>query len=92
MLHKDDGCNYILSLLVAVPSVTEKLTTTSEGRVVLEGVMFNIMGRITSTTSSSTTFPGNGCKNVKSIATVNHGFVDAENRPSYMILLKNVYM
>ena len=91
MLHKDDGCNYILSLLVAVPPVTENLTTTSEGREASEGMMFTIMRRITSTTSSSTAYPGNGCKNVKSIATINHGFVDAENRPSYMILLKNAY-
>ena len=82
----------MLSLLVAVPPVTENLTTTSEGREVSEGMMFTIMGRITSTTSSSTAHPGNGCKNVKSIATIYHGFVDAENRPSYMILLRNVYM
>ena len=89
MLYKDDGCNYILSLLVAVPPVTEKLTTTSEGREALEGMMFTIMGRIISTTSSSTTFPGKGCKNAKSIATIDHGCVCAENRSSYMILLKN---
>ena len=80
MLYKDDGCNYMISLLVAVPSVTEKLTTTSEGREALEGTMFTIMGRITSTTSSSTAYPGNGRKNVKSIATINHGYVYAENR------------
>ena len=89
VLHKDDDCNYILSLLVAVPPVTEKLTTTSEGRGASEGMKFTIMGRIISTTSSSTTLPGNGCKNAKSIATINHECVCAENRSSYMILLKN---
>ena len=45
----DEGYNYmyvLLSLLVAVPPATEKLTTTSEGREALEGMMFTIMGRI----------------------------------------------
>ena len=70
----------MISLLVAVPPVAENLTTTSEGREALEGMMFTIMGRITSPTSSSTAYPGNGRKNVKSIATINHGYVYAENR------------
>ena len=75
--------NYVyvlLSLLVAVPPVTEKLTTTSKGREALEGMMFTIMGRIIST-SSFTTSPGNGCENIKStVKSINHGCVDAENR------------
>ena len=87
MLYKDDGCNYILSLLVAVPPVTEKLTTTSWGRRAFEGMMFTIIGRTTSTTSSSTAYPGNGCMNIKSTATIKHWCVDAENRSSYMIPL-----
>ena len=82
-LYKDDGCNYILPLLFAVPPVTKKLTATSEGSGASEGVMFTIMGRMTSSKSSSTTYPGNGCKNVKSIATIIHGCVYAENRSSY---------
>ena len=55
VLYKDDCCDYMISLLVAVPSVTEKLTTTSKGRGASEGMMFTIMGRIISTTSSSAT-------------------------------------
>ena len=66
-----DDYNYVyvlLSLLVAVPPVTEKLTTTSKGREAPEGTMSTIMGRIISTSASSTIFPGRGCKNIKEIA------------------------
>ena len=77
------GYNYVyalLSLLVAVPPVTEKLSTTSKGREALEGTMFTIIGRVIST-SSPTTFPGNGCKNMKSIAeTIEQECVDDQKR------------
>ena len=73
-------CTTIL-LLVAVPPVTENLTTTSWGREALGGMIFIMMVRIIPTSASSTTSPGNGCKNIKSTAeAINHGCVDAESR------------
>ena len=71
----------ILSLLVAVPPVTEKLTTTSKGREALGGTVFIIVRkRIIPTSASFTTSPGSGCRNINSIAaTINHGCVDTEN-------------
>ena len=90
----DDGYNSVyvlLSLLVAVPPVTEKLTTTSEGREALEGMMFIIMGRVIST-SSPTTSPGNGRKNIKSIVeAIKQECVDDQKRYSYVILSKGLY-
>ena len=92
MLYKDDGCNYMLSLLVAVPPVTEKLTTTSEGREASEGMIFTIMGRIISTTSSCTAYPGNGCMNIKSTATINHRVcMQRTDQVTNMKPLKNAY-
>ena len=44
-----DDYNYVyvlLSLLVAVPPVTEKLTTTSKGRKAPEGTMSTIMVKL----------------------------------------------
>ena len=58
---------YYISLLVAVPPVTEKLTTTSKGREAPEGMMFIIIGRVISTSASFTTSSGNACKNIKEI-------------------------
>ena len=51
-----------------MPPVTENLITTSKGREESEGMMFTIIGRVTSTSASFTTFPGNDCKNTKAIA------------------------
>ena len=82
----------LLSLLVAVPPVTEKLTTTSKGREALEGTMFTIIGRVIST-SSPTTSPGNGCKNMKSIAeTIEQECVDDQKRYRYIIPSKGLYI
>ena len=68
-------------LLVAVPPVTEKLTTTSEGREALGGMVFSIIGRIIPVSSSFTTTPGIACKNLNSIAeTIKHGCMNVENR------------
>ena len=67
-------------LLVAVPPVTAKLTTTSEGREVPEGMVFIIMGRVI-LASSSFTFPGIACKNKSSIAeAIKQRCVNVENR------------
>ena len=48
-----------------MPPATERLKTTSEGREEFEGMVFIIMGRIISPSSSFTTSP---CKNLSSIA------------------------
>ena len=72
---------YYISLLVAVPPVTEKLTTTSEGREVLGGMVFIIMGRVILASASFTTFPGIACKNKSSIAeAIKQRCVNVENR------------
>ena len=74
----------LLFLLVAVPPVTEKLTTTSKGREARGGMMFTIIGRVILPTSASfTTSPGVACKNTSSIAeAIQYWCVHVENRLS----------
>ena len=76
-----------------MPPVTEKLTTTLEGREALEGMIFIIIGRVILVSSSSTTSPGIACKNLTSIAEdIKQGCVNVENRWNYIILSKDLYM
>ena len=71
----------IVFLLVAVPAVAEKLTTTSEGRRALGGMVFIIMGRVILASSSFTTSPGIARKNISSIAeAIKQRCVNVENR------------
>ena len=58
----------IIFLLVAVPPTTEMLTTTSDGREAVDGMVFIIMGRIISASPSFTASPGCACKKLSSIA------------------------
>ena len=71
----------LLSLLVAVPPVTEKLTGTSKGREARGGMMFTIIDRVILPTSASFTSPGVACKNISSKAeAIQHWCVHVENR------------
>ena len=58
----------IIFLLVAVPPATEMFTTISDGRDVFDGMVFIIIGRIISPSSSFTTSPGSACKKLSSTA------------------------
>ena len=67
-----------------MPPATERLTTTPEGREAFEGMVFIIMGRIISPSSSFTTSPGIACKNLSSIAeAIKQGCINVE-KDSYI--------